>query len=359
MISADLQNEHFARAPRGYFDTAAVGTTPAGVSEAVGHVARALESGLSGSAMWHEFTDPVCEFLAADFGVAADRLTILANTGTAVASVAHAIAFADGDEVLTVADDFPNIRLAWTATAATIREVSITTETERTNEIIAAIGERTRVVAVTHVHATTGTTTDIERLHAACIANGTILVVDGAQSAGIVADVAVHSDVYIAASYKWLLSGFGGAVVATGRRFDDVARPGLVGYMNAGTPARLAVGHDPLYTYAALAAAARVRQSIGLETIRAHTSAHIERIAREADRMGFVSITRAAAGIVSLHASDAAGLVAALRERELMTAVRGDLVRVSPYVATTTADVDRLLTVLDELAPAYARVEQA
>lgn len=359
MITHDLREQHFADAPAGYFDYAAVGCVPREVTSAVAGVASALERGLTGSAAWHEYTDSALDLLADDLGVDSGQLSVLANTGTAIASVARAIDFAPGDEVLTTGDDFPNIRLGWLNTPATVREVVVGAEATRTDEIIAAIRSQTRVVAVTHVHATTGTTLDLERLHRATQNAGALLVVDGAQAAGVVPSAAIHSDVYVAAAYKWLLAGFGGAVVATSPVFDSAASPGLVGYMNLPPSQSLAVGHDPLFTLAALAAAARVRQAIGLQTIAAYTTEIVGQISIAAAGLGYATVTADPAGILSLQTSDAPAVVAALRERGITTAFRGSHLRISPYVATTSNDVDQLLTALEDLAPMFAVGAQA
>ena len=92
------------------------------------------------------------------------------------------------------------------------------------------------MVPVTYVNATTGTTLDLPRVSEACRAVDGLLVVDGAQSAGLLLDAAAHTAFFIGASYEWLLAEFGAAVVATSARFDEIARPGLVGYMNWPAP---------------------------------------------------------------------------------------------------------------------------
>lgn len=357
MIDPDLIARHFPDRGTGYFDHAAVGTAPVDVAFAVARVAHALAGGVTGSHEWHEATDGATDLHAVDFGVPPDRLVVLANTGGAVNAVARAIPFAAGDEVVTFADDFPSVRLPWAAVPGiTVRELDPGEGDERTSVACAAIREATRVVAVTHVHASTGTVIDLERLGAACREVGALLVVDAAQAAGLLTGGARHADVYIGAAYKWLLAGFGAAVVATSLRFDEEAVPGLLGYANAPPSRSLAVGHSNLFGLAALQAAADVRHRIGLEAIRAHTQGLIARITAGAADLDLALASRhAGAGIVSLDVLDAPALARSLRERGIVAAARAGLLRLSPYLTTHDSDVDRLLTALDDLAPRYRR----
>lgn len=355
MIDAGRLDRHFPQRPAGYFDHASTGTVPVDVVAAVGRVAGALGGGETGSARWAEETDAATDLLALDLGTTPERLEVLANTSTAVNAAARAIPFAAGDEVLVLADDFPSVRLPWTTIPGiTIRELRPGDGDERTSVVVAALRDRTRVVAVTHVHASTGTVLDLERLGAACRQAGVLLVVDAAQAAGLLPGAARHADVYIGASYKWLLAGFGAAVVATSERFDEQAEPGLLGYRNARPSPRLVVGHRNLFGLAALATAARVRHAIGLDAIREHTLGLVARIEDAAAALDLPLGSRhAGAGIVSLAVDDAAGLARSLRERGIIVAVRDGLLRVSPYLTTHDADVDRLLTALEDLAPAH------
>jgi selenocysteine lyase/cysteine desulfurase len=352
MIDPAFLDEQYPHRPVGYFDAAAVGAVPAAVVRAVSGVAAALEGGLSGSAAWHERTDRAFEFLAEDLGVTSHRLVAAANTSDGINHAARAIPFSEGDEVLAFADDFPSARMPWTTLAATrVRHVDPGVGDERTVALLSAIDERTRVVSVTHVHASTGTTLDLSQIAEACRAVDALLIVDGAQAAGLLPLAAMHADVYVAASYKWLSAGFGAAVIATSERFDALAVPALVGYRNVPPSPRLHVGHDNLFGLAALQAAAEVRRIIGIGNVLEHTRRLIGRISEGATAAGIgLGSDHAGAGIVSLAVADAPGLVSALSVRGLIAAHRDGLLRVSPSVITTDADVDHLLEALSELA---------
>jgi L-cysteine/cystine lyase len=98
----------------------------------------------------------------------------------------------------------------------------------------AAIDERTRLVAVSHVLWATGAVLPIAGIARIAHARGAILVVDGAQSAGAipVGLAATGADVYAVPAQKWLLGpeGMGAVAVAPGVR--DRLHPSFGGYFS-------------------------------------------------------------------------------------------------------------------------------
>lgn len=98
--------------------------------------------------------------------------------------------------------------------------------------VIAAIDDRTAVVAISHVEYRTGYRYDLARLAAAAHARGALLVVDASQSAGAVPiDVPSSGvDALITGSYKWLCGPFGAAVMVLAPELQATLEPGLVGF---------------------------------------------------------------------------------------------------------------------------------
>jgi L-cysteine/cystine lyase len=107
-----------------------------------------------------------------------------------------------------------------------------------TDEVLAAfdaaIDERTRLVAVSHVLWATGAVLPIADIARIAHARGAIVVVDGAQSAGAIpVDLAATgADVYAVPAQKWLLGpeGMGAVAVAPGVR--DRLHPAFGGYFS-------------------------------------------------------------------------------------------------------------------------------
>jgi L-cysteine/cystine lyase len=109
----------------------------------------------------------------------------------------------------------------------------------------AAIDDRTRLVAVSHVLWATGTVLPIAGIAEIAHARGAIVVVDGAQSAGAIPVdfTATGADMYAISAQKWLLGpeGMGALAVAPGSR--DRLLPAFGGHFTFETvdPAGIAV----------------------------------------------------------------------------------------------------------------------
>ena len=109
----------------------------------------------------------------------------------------------------------------------------------------AAIDERTRLVAISHVLWTTGAVLPVAAIAEIAHARGAIVIVDGAQSAGAIPIdlVATGADLYALSAQKWLLGpeGMGAVAVAAGAR--DRLRPSFGGHLSFETvdPAGTAV----------------------------------------------------------------------------------------------------------------------
>jgi L-cysteine/cystine lyase len=98
----------------------------------------------------------------------------------------------------------------------------------------AAIDERTRLVAISHVLWATGAVMPVARIAEIAHARGAIVVVDGAQSAGAIPFelAATGADVYALSAQKWLLGpeGMGAVAVAPGVR--ERLQPSFGGYFS-------------------------------------------------------------------------------------------------------------------------------
>jgi len=109
----------------------------------------------------------------------------------------------------------------------------------------AAIDERTRLVAISHVLWATGAVMPVAGIAEIAHARGAIVVVDGAQSAGAIPIelAATGADVYALSAQKWLLGpeGMGAVAVAPGVR--ERLQPSFGGYFSFETvdPAGAAV----------------------------------------------------------------------------------------------------------------------
>ncbi|HHJ14488.1 MAG TPA: aminotransferase class V-fold PLP-dependent enzyme [Gammaproteobacteria bacterium] len=195
-----------------YLNHAAVSPWPRASVEAV--CAFAQENGHRGSRhypRWLRTEQALRERLARLIGVPDTRgIALLKNTSEALSLVAGGLDWQPGDEVLIPADEFASNRIVWEALApqgVRVREVPPMAEGPPSRAWIEALGERTRLVAVSSVHYATGLRLDLEPIGQACRERGILFCVDAIQSLGALPfdAPACNADFVMADGHKWML----------------------------------------------------------------------------------------------------------------------------------------------------------
>jgi cysteine desulfurase / selenocysteine lyase len=143
-----------------------------------------------------------------------DEVVLGNSTSYGLHVVANGLAWEDGDEVLVIEGDYPATILPWQRLASQgvrVRALRPAGELLSAAELTAAIGPRTRLLAVTWVSSFTGRALDLHALGAACRQAGVLLVVNASQALGArPLDVsATPVDAVIACGYKWLCGPYG------------------------------------------------------------------------------------------------------------------------------------------------------
>lgn len=152
--------------------------------------------------------------LARLVGGAPDQVVLGNSTSYGLHLVANGLAWEDGDEVLVIEGDYPATILPWQRLAAQgvrVRPLSPAGERLSAADVAAAIGPRTRLLAVTWVDSFTGRALDLDELGAVCRQAGVLFVVNASQALGArPVDVsATPVDAMIACGYKWLCGPYG------------------------------------------------------------------------------------------------------------------------------------------------------
>jgi cysteine desulfurase/selenocysteine lyase len=362
-ISAALSRQvrgayaHLAR--RTYLDTAAVGLSFEGQGRAVAAFFDTFKSqGWDGRPGWQALNERVRARMAGWVNVPAADMAWLSNTTEGLNLAARGLSWRPGDRVVMAADEFVSVRRAFDflpGVGAEVVAVPVAVEADREDRLLDALDARSRVLAVSHVHASTGTRVDLARLARACRERDALLVVDGVQALGAVAVDASLADVYCASHFKWMLGSFGTATFTTSARARERIAPVARGYANEAGPG-YQYAHASLPGLFALDAALDHAEAVGRDTVHAQV-AHLARVLMDGlAGLGLHVLTPpgAHAGIVSVACDDAAGLQQALGARGVSVAERDGLLRVSPHFYNTTDDLDVLLGHLRELAPPHA-----
>jgi selenocysteine lyase/cysteine desulfurase len=240
--------------------------------------------------------------------------------------------------------------------------------------VVAAIADRTAIVALPHVHWTDGTRFDLERIGTRARETGAALIIDGTQSIGAMPFNAatVGADAVICAAYKWLLGPYSLAFGWFGPRFDggvpleetwigrehsdDFQR--LVDYRDAYQPGavRFDVGERSNFILLPMALASMdLVLDWGAHGIQEYCDALFGGLIEEAQDLGYRVEPRAwrgahLFGLRTPPGSDLDRLAAALRSRNVFASLRGTALRVAPHVYNDEGDAEALRTALQDAA---------
>lgn len=229
-----------------------------------------------------------------------------------------------------------------------------------------AVDANTALVATSHVYFTSGAIQDVRAIADIAHRAGALCLIDGYQAAGqLPVDVrALGVDFYVAGGLKWLLGGTGITFLYARAETTRVVVPRSNGWFGhreqfafdpaqftphedarrfeTGTPALLAV-HSQL-------GGLDVIEAVGVDAIRAATSALTEDLVAEASARGLrpkVAPTAAErSGIVMLPRTDPGADVARLAAAGFIVDSRPGHLRVSPYFYNVADDHRALLEVL-------------
>lgn len=312
-------------------------------------------------------------------GAAAERIAILPSVSYAAAIVARNTQLERGQRIVVASEQFPSNVYAWRklcvqrgAELVTVApDPSAESRARSWNErLLAAIDERTTLVALPHVHWADGTRFDLETLAGRAREVGAALFVDGTQSVGALPfDVErVKPDALACAGYKWLMGPYSLGYAYFGPRYDDgepleenwIARAGsedfrgLVNYRDEYQPGarRYDMGERSNLQSMPMALAALTQVlAWGPERIQEYCTALTSRLVERAAPLGFTAEARTGRGghLVGLRAprgADLDALGARLAAANVHVSLRGSAIRVAPHLYNDARDIDALLAAL-------------
>jgi L-cysteine/cystine lyase len=143
------------------------------------------------------------ERIAELIGATAEQLALTGSTTDGCNIVVAGLGLGGGDEVVTTDSEHPGLLLPLHVSGATVRvaEVAGHPTAEALERIVACIGPRTRLLALSHVLWTTGQVMPVQELKRE---TGLPLLVDGAQSVGAIPVDVGELDYYTVSGQKWL-----------------------------------------------------------------------------------------------------------------------------------------------------------
>jgi cysteine desulfurase/selenocysteine lyase len=354
-----------------YLNHAAVSAPPIPTIKAIqSQLADVSENGSVNFRQWLAVKENARRLVAGLLGARPEQVAFVRNTSDGLSTVANGLDWRPGDNLVTFRNEFPSNLYPWLRIRDALGvEVRLCEERDGRvdlNELIALIDGRTRLVAISQVQYASGFRTDLERLGRAARAHDALLVVDVIQALGVVPiDVQAELiDVAAAACHKWLLTPEGVGLLYLSARARERIQPTLVGWTSVPNPddygnfeqgwnhGTLAweTGTGPVALIHGLAASLKLLNEVGIRQIQAYletlTDHLCERLkdteyeivsSRQPGEKSQIVCIRQTAGLSSLD------LYAHLKQRNIITAPRGDRLRISPHFYNTLEEIDELV----------------
>jgi selenocysteine lyase/cysteine desulfurase len=357
-----------------YLNHAAVSPPPRTTVDAVeAQLADVREHGSANYRNWIAVKESARRLAATMIGARPEQIAFMRNTSDGLSTIANGLRWSPGDNVVTFRNEFPSNIYPWLrlrdAFGVEVRMCEERNGRMDPDELIALMDSRTRVVAISQVQYASGFRADLARLGRAARAHDALLVVDVIQAMGVIpTDVEAELvDAAAGAGHKWLLSPEGVGILYLSDRARARLEPTLVGWVSVPDPedynnfeqgwkdGALAweTGTGPTALIHGLEASLRLLTEIGTAAISAHlemlTDVLCERLvasdyeivsSRSAGEKSQIVCIRHRGRLTSME------LYAHLRKQHIVTAPRGDRLRIAPHCYNTLDDIEALMTAL-------------
>lgn len=307
------------------------------------------------------------------WSVASERVAFMPSAAEGMAWLARGLDWRAGDNVVTTNLEFPSVAYAWRDLRARGVEVRLVEHRDwlvEEADLLAAVDERTRVVAVSQVSFYSGQNLRIEELAHGLEGTDTLLAVDATHAAGAVTVRADLCDLCISSAYKWLLATHGVAPCYLSERAEARLQASSYGWRNLAVwpaqgaerwpeveeremPERLEPGNPGMVSVLFLNRALDELLRLGADTIEAHVLDLAAEISAELAARGLQVISPSArerrSGNTCFLAADAPRVTRELAAQGVLVWGEHGRVRVSGHLYNGSADVVRLLAALNAI----------
>ncbi|MEP6636411.1 MAG: aminotransferase class V-fold PLP-dependent enzyme [Acidobacteriota bacterium] len=357
-----------------YLNHAAVSPPPTPTIEAVQSQLRDVsENGSLNFRKWIAVKEQARRLAAEMIGARPEQVAFMRNTSDGLSTVANGLTWRAGDNIVTFRNEFPSNIYPWLRVGNAFGvEVRMVEEREGRidlEELIGLIDAKTRLVAISQVQYASGFRSDLVRIGRAVRRYDALLVVDVIQGMGVLPlDVdAELIDVAAGACHKWLLTPEGIGLLYLSDRARERIEPTLVGWISVPNPddysnyeqgwneSALAweTGTFPTALVHGLDASLRLLKETGVERIAGYLEELTDYLCERLQASSYRVVSSRKPGeksqIVCLRHTgrlSSMDLYAHLKDRNIVTAPRGDRLRIAPHLYNTLAEIDELITSL-------------
>lgn len=302
-------------------------------------------------------------------------VALVKNTSEALSFVAFGLDWRAGDQVVISDQEFPSNRVVWEALrpqGVEVIEVDLAGDAPE-DALLNACTPRTRLLAISAVQYASGLRLDMARLGAGCTARGVLLCIDAIQQLGAQPfDVQASGCAFaMADGHKWMLGPEGLGVFYCRRdlreqlklheygwhMLEDVGNYERRDWQPAHSARRFECGSPNMLGAVALEASLSLLEEVGLVQVASLVEERIARLhagiaALPGARLLSPAQPERRAGILtfSLAGQDNARLFETLKQEQVVCALRGGGIRLSPHFYTPEPVIEETLQLLGRLA---------
>jgi cysteine desulfurase / selenocysteine lyase len=219
-----------------YFDHAAVAPLPAPAQKAILHWLN--QATLEGDVVWTQWAHRLEELrqsAARLINAQLNEIALVPNTTTGISLVAEGYPWQPGDNVVTLANEFPSNQYPWmnlSSKGVEVRRVPVDGGVVDLDRLAAACDDRTRILSLSWVGFATGWRIDVRQVADLCRRRGCLFFLDAIQGLGVFPlDVRADGVDFLAADgHKWLLGPEGAGLLFIRQEHLSLLRPLMVGW---------------------------------------------------------------------------------------------------------------------------------
>ena len=342
-----------------YLNSATFGQLPRrGVEAVAKHWAHRDELACTDFLTWFDHADRLRGSIGRLIGATADDIAFIPNATAALGIVAGGLAWTSGDNVVTLADEFPN----YLYLPALVERYGVEFREAPWERFYESIDSRTRLVAISEVNYSSGFRPPIEELSRFLKERGVILFADGTQSVGALRfDVAKSQPGALAVhAYKWMCSPTGAGFLYLAPELRAELPPNAVGWrshrtwrevdhLHHGLPEfndtaeKYEGGGLPFPLLYAMEASVDMMLEIGPEAIERRVL-DLAGAARQCLRNLGAEVQETGSQIVAAKfpGQDPSRLAREIKARRVLVAARHGYLRSSPHFYNNDEDLQRL-----------------
>ena len=325
---------------------------------------------------WWGMPVQVGDEIAPLIGAGAGEVAMVPNVSIAQAQVFSALDYAAGgrDTIVMSELDFPSVRYVYDELATRLGARIVVVPSGDgvgidEDALIAAIDERTRLVAISHVLFRSAFVVDVARVCEHAHRMGALVSLDAYHSVGVLpVDVqAIGADFLTGGVLKWLCGGPGGCFLWVKPEISATVAPALTGWQAHKHPFafepsmhyaddswRWLTGTPVIPALFAATAGPQLLLEAGMDRVREKSVRQTSRLIELADARGFpVTAPRETSrrgGTVAFDVPHAREVAQALLAREVLVDYRpGAGIRVAPHFYTSDDEVESVVGSIDEI----------